>query len=111
MLISPAVQEDAEAAKSQIRCSSLVCLESPRHRARIETTSIMLRQICCSLFFAVLFALCAGAQDANYKIVFRSREYKAVGRSYPQSWSMTLPDRQKAPHTEGACTPREVRSE
>jgi len=53
------------------------------------------RRIGLSLSFALLFVLFASAQNTKSKVVFNSREYRAVGRSYPQLWVMTLPDRQK----------------
>jgi len=81
-----------------------------QNRGKVEATSV-LQQIYFSLLLAVFFTLYAGAQDANYKIAFSSREYKAVGRSYPQSWSMTLPDRQKSRYFAAECTPIEFKSE
>jgi hypothetical protein len=44
------------------------------------------------------------------KIVFSSREYRAVGRSSPQVWVMTLRDRQKVKYSSGTCTPQPVES-
>jgi len=55
--------------------------------------------------------LSAAAQDAVYKIVFTSRQYQLIGRSYPQAWSMTLPDGKRTRHSEGECTPQEIKSE
>jgi len=71
----------------------------------------MLQQISCSSLMALSFAIGANAQDANYTMVFSSREYRAVGRSYPQLWSMTLPDRKKARPSTGQCTPQKIRNE
>ena len=52
------------------------------------------RRIGLSLYFALLFIPFATAQNTKSKVVFNSREYRAVGPSYPQLWVMTLPDRQ-----------------
>jgi hypothetical protein len=44
------------------------------------------------------------------KWVFNSREYRAVGRSYPQLWVMTLPDRQKVEGPSDTCTRQPIES-
>jgi hypothetical protein len=48
----------------------------------------------CSLF-ALLMVAFGRAQSSKSQVVFNSREYRAVGPSTPQSWGLTLPDRQK----------------
>src|SRR5438132_1439312 len=63
------------------------------------------------LFLAIWVVSTARAQTSNYKIVFTSRQYRLVGRSYPQAWSMTLPARRRTPHLENECTPQEIRTE
>jgi len=55
----------------------------------------MARRIGLSLSLALLFVPLASAQSIQSRVVFNSREYRAVGRSYPQPWAITLPDRQK----------------
>jgi len=56
----------------------------------------------CSLF-AFLLAAFGSAQRSTSTVVFNSREYRAVGRSSPQSWSMTLPDREKVKRSSDTC--------
>src|SRR6476659_7728021 len=50
-------------------------------------------------------------QSPEYRIVYDTREYKAVGKSVPVSTTMTVPDRVAAPYSGSGCTPQEVRSE
>ena len=57
-----------------------------------------------SLSFALLFVPFARAQNIQSRVVFSSREYLAAGRSSPQSWVMTLPDRQKVKGSSDSCT-------
>ncbi len=64
----------------------------------------MRRRIGLSLSFALLFVPFASAQNTKSKVVFNSREYRAVGRSDPQLWVMTLPDRQKVEGSSDTCT-------
>jgi len=59
---------------------------------------------------ALLFLPFASAQNATSRVVFNSREYRAVGRSYPQSWVMTLPDRQKVKGSSDTCTRQPIDS-
>src|SRR4029450_2920348 len=56
----------------------------------------------CSLFALLLVAF-GRAQSSKSQVVFSSREYRAVGPSTPQSWSMTLPDRQRAKRPSHTC--------
>ena len=63
----------------------------------------------CSLF-ALLFVAFGSAQSSRPEVVFNSREYRAVGRSSPQSWSMTLPDRQKVKRSSDACARQPIES-
>ena len=56
----------------------------------------------CSLF-AFLVAAVGSAQRSTSTVVFNSREYRPVGRSSPQSWSMTLPDREKVKRSSDTC--------
>jgi hypothetical protein len=64
----------------------------------------MRRRIGLSLSLALLFVPFASAQNTKSKVVFNSREYRAVGRSYPQLSIMTLPDRQKVNGSSDTCT-------
>jgi hypothetical protein len=68
------------------------------------------RQIGLSLSFALLFVPFASAQNTKSKVVFNSREYRAVGRSYPQLWVMTLPDRQNVKGLSDTCTRQPIES-
>ncbi len=68
------------------------------------------RRIGLSLSFALLFVPFASAQNTKSKVVFNSREYRAVGRSYPQLWVMTLPDRQKVESSSDTCTRQPIES-
>jgi hypothetical protein len=70
----------------------------------------MLRKLWFSFALFVFLTSFANAQDGRYKLVFSSREYKAVGRSDPQLWMMTLPDKQKLKFTSGTCTPQPIES-
>jgi hypothetical protein len=63
----------------------------------------------CSLF-ALLFVAFGSAQSSKSEVVFNSREYRAVGRSSPQSWGMTLPDRQKVKRSSDACARQPMES-
>jgi len=64
----------------------------------------MARRIGLSLSLALLFVRFASAQNIQSRVVFNSREYRAVGRSSPQSWVITLPDRQKVKGSSDTCT-------
>jgi hypothetical protein len=66
------------------------------------------RPICFSLFVALIFVPFAGAQNTRSEVVFNSRQYRTVGRSYPESWVMTLPARQKAKRSPDTCTRQPV---
>src|SRR2546430_11081169 len=63
----------------------------------------------CSLF-ALLFVAFGSAQSSKSAVVFNSREYRAVGRSSPQSWGMTLPDRQKVKRSSDTCARQPMQS-
>ena len=63
----------------------------------------------CS-FFALLFVAFGSAQSSKSEVVFSSREYRAVGQSSPQSWGMTLPDRQKVMRSSEACARQPMES-
>ena len=68
------------------------------------------RRIRLSLSFALLFVPVASAQNTKSKVVFNSREYRAVDRSDPQLWIMTLPDRQKVEGSSDTCTRQPIES-
>ena len=68
------------------------------------------RRIGLSLFFALLFVPFASAQNTKSEVVFNSREYGAVGRTYPQLWVITLPDRQKVKPSSDTCTRQPIES-
>ena len=68
------------------------------------------RRIGLSLSFALLFVPFASAQNTKSKVVFNSREYRPVGRSYSQLWVMTLPDRQKVEGSSDTCTRQPIES-
>ena len=68
------------------------------------------RRIGVALSFALLFVPFASAQNIKSKVVFNSREYRAVGRSYSQLWVMTLPDRQKVKGSSDTCTRQPIES-
>src|ERR1700733_363457 len=70
----------------------------------------MVRRIGLYSFFALVFVPFAGAQGVTARVVFSSREYRAIGRSYPQLWVMTVQDRQKAKYSAGTCTPQSIES-
>jgi hypothetical protein len=70
----------------------------------------MLRQVCFSFGLLILLTSFANAQDGKYRFVFSSREYKAVGRSDPQLWMMTLPGKQKVKYAPATCSPQPVQS-
>ena len=63
----------------------------------------------CSLF-AFLLAAFGSAQRSTSTVVFNSREYRTVGRSSPQSWTMTLPDRQKVKRSSDTCARQPMES-
>jgi len=63
----------------------------------------------CSLF-AFLLAAFGSAQRSTSTVVFNSREYRTAGRSSPQSWSMTLPDRQKVKRSSDTCARQPMES-
>jgi hypothetical protein len=60
---------------------------------------------------ALLLLICAFTPNAwsQDKIVFKSREYKLVGRSIPETWTVTLPNLEKARLVD-TCSPGEIRS-
>lgn len=68
------------------------------------------RPNCFTLCYALLFVQFVGAQSTRSAVVFNSREYRAVGRSDPESWVMTLPARQKAKRSPATCTRQPVES-
>ena len=68
------------------------------------------RRIGLSVCFALLFVPFASAQNTTSKVAFKSREYRAVGRSYPQLWVMTPPDRQKVKGSSEPCTRQPIES-
>jgi len=68
------------------------------------------RRIGLVLSFALLFAPFVSAQNTRSKVMFDSREYRAVKRSSPQSWVMTLPDRQKSKRSSDTCTRQPIES-
>jgi dipeptidyl aminopeptidase/acylaminoacyl peptidase len=70
----------------------------------------MLQRLGFSFVVALLVMHFAHGQERTYRIVFSSREYKAVGLSYPQRWMMTLPEKQKTKYSEGACTAQPIAS-
>ena len=63
----------------------------------------------CSLF-AFLLAAFGSAQRSTSTVVFNSREYRTAGRSSPQAWSMTLPDRQKVKRSSDTCARQPMES-
>src|SRR2546429_68338 len=67
------------------------------------------RLIGFSLPFALLFVPLASAQNKS-EVVFNSREYGAVGRSYRQLWVMTLPDGQKVKGSSDTCSRQPIES-
>src|SRR5437763_15831945 len=71
----------------------------------------MLKPLCILSILVIGFVLPAHGQDATSKIVFTSRQYQLVGRSYPQAWSMTLPDRKRTRHSESECAPQAITTE
>ncbi len=69
-------------------------------------------RILIAIVWGCLFGMTCGAiQNAEYRIVYDTREYKAVGKSIPVSMAMTLPDRVAAPYARNGCTAQEIRSE
>src|SRR5580765_1426803 len=70
----------------------------------------MRRRIGHSVAFALLFVTLASAQNTRLKVVFNSREYRAAGRSYPQSWVVTLPDPQKVKASSDTCARQPIES-
>jgi len=69
-----------------------------------------LRKLCFSFALSISLTSSANAQEGSYRLVFNSREYKAVGRSYAQLWMMPLPDKQKVKYATGTCTPQPLKS-
>jgi hypothetical protein len=61
------------------------------------------------IFFLLICAFTPHAWTQD-KIVFKSREYKAVGRSMPETWAVTLPNLEKAKLVGNDCSPGEIRS-
>src|SRR5262245_5255838 len=73
-------------------------------------SSRMGRRLCFSVSSALLVASFASAQNPRFKVVFTSREYQTVGRSHPQSWVMTLPDRHTVKGSSDTCARQPVES-
>lgn len=67
-------------------------------------------RIALGSLFAFLLVAFGSAQRSRSALVFTSREYRAVGRSAPQSWGMTLPDRQKVRRPSDTCAREPVES-
>ena len=68
------------------------------------------RRIGLSLSVALLLVPFASAQNTTSRVVFSSREYRAVGRSDPQLWVMTLPDRQRVNGSSDTCSRQPIDS-
>jgi hypothetical protein len=70
----------------------------------------MNRRFCVCSFLPLLVVPFASAQVTKSKMIFKSREYRAVGHTYPQTWLMTLPDQQKVNARSERCRPQRIAS-
>jgi hypothetical protein len=61
------------------------------------------------LIVLALLAMSLSAQNADYRIVFKSREYKLVGHSEPEPWIMSI-DGRRSRYVEGMCAAEPVRT-